>query len=378
MKQTKIYIIAGEASGDNIGAKLIEQLKKSSKFPLEFYGVGGKKMQAQGLQSLFPMHEISIIGFAEIIRHIPNLLKRLKQTFNHIKQIQPDCVITIDAPGFNKRIAKKLCEELPDIKRIHYVAPTVWAYKPERAKKMAELFNHLLVLLPFEPPYFEAENLPTTFTGHPIFEDFPVGEAPQQNPNNKNIAILVGSRKGEINRLLPIFVKTIELLNKKHADLNYNFLSSDEFSKIILQKTSHLKNINVITDEVEKKSALKNSAAALVKSGTISLEVALSRVPMVIAYKVSAISAYMLRKMILVKFVTLLNIVANKEIIPEFLQEACTAENLSNALGEFLSNPEVANKQIAATNIALQQLGYGQEKLPSEIAAETVLEILHN
>lgn len=376
MSAKKIYIIAGEASGDNIGAKLITQLKNISKFPLEFYGVGGKKMQEVGLQSLFPMEEISIIGFIEAIPHIPNIFRRLKQTFEDIKKIQPDCIITIDSPGFNKRLAKKLCEQLPNIKRIHYVAPTVWAYKPQRAKQMAELFNHLFVLLPFEPPYFEAENLPTTFTGHPIFEDFTSIEAEQVTKSDNQIALLVGSRKGEIKRLLPIYLKAIEMLKKYNSNYIFNFLVSESFKNEITKKTKHLTNINIITEESQRRIKLKEAAAAIVKSGTVSLEVAMCKTPMVITYKVSKFSAYMLRKMIKIKYVTLLNIVSDKEIIPELLQENCTAENIANSINDIITDKQKSNKQLSETALALTKLGFDAGQVPSRIAAEMVLNLI--
>jgi lipid-A-disaccharide synthase len=383
----KIYIIAGEDSGDNLGAKLITQLKELSGESLELYGVGGMKMAESGLKSLFPMREISLIGFVEIIPHLPNLLARIRQTVEDIKRIKPDVVITIDAPGFNKRVAKILKKEAPEIKRVHFVAPTVWAYKPKRAKKMADLFHHLLVLLPFEPPYFEAENLPTTFTGHPVFEDFKTYTAEEKleirkrfslEPAAPFISLLVGSRAGEVKKLLPVYIDTIALIKKEIPNAKFAFLVTGNHVSTIRERVANLADVQVVSGELDKKQLLQVSNAALVKSGTISLEVAAAAVPMVITYKVSPLSAFMLRRMIKVKYVTLVNIIKDSPIIPELLQEDAKAELLSKEVIKLLQSSDVAQNQVSQAEEALKAMGFRQSKKPSKIAAETILKLINS
>jgi lipid-A-disaccharide synthase len=379
----KIYIIAGEASGDIYGARLMEALRRLSPEPVEFYGVGGDKMAATGLSSLFPMAEISIMGFLEIIPHIPNVLKRIRQTVEDIKTIRPDVVITIDSPGFCCRVAKQLRKENISSKLIHYVAPTVWAYKPKRAEKFARLFDHLLVILPFEPPYFEAVGLPCTYIGHPITENvIETGKAMafwhkhNISPNDTLICMMPGSRAMEVVRMLPIFLKATQLLTC--APNLKLVIPTIPAVKGLVQKFTGLSGIHVIIldEEAEKYEAYAASTAAIVKSGTGSLEVAMADCPMVIAYKVSKISYHLIKFMIKIKYANLINIILNKELIPEFIQNNCQPYLIAQSLDGLLRNEDLRQQQISESKAVLHNLGYGQSTTPSYKAAKAVLALI--
>ncbi len=373
------YIVAGEPSGDALGGKLIHAMKVAAKHPLKFYGIGGARMQEQGVDSLFPMSELSIMGFVELIPHIPHMLKRIDETVADILAKKPDTVITIDSPGFTFRVAKKL--QNSGIKLVHYVAPTVWAYKPERAAKIAALYDELLVLLPFEPPYFEKEGLKTHFIGHPIVEDVSLLGDKTRFYKQHNIAqdalvltMLTGSRKTETKRLLPIYYKVIEQLSKQfpHLHLALPTVPALETELINFSKKLSIKAY-VITNPQEKWDAYAASTAALAKSGTATLELALAGLPMVVTYKVSRFSAWMLRRMIQVDYVNLINILQQREVIPECLQEACNPERLSKEISMLLADSKKAKAQSSASKSSLELLGLGAKVSPSERAAKVVL-----
>jgi lipid-A-disaccharide synthase len=390
----KIYIIAGEASGDIYGAKLIDALRKHS--VMEFFGIGGEKMTAQGLTSLFPMSELSIMGFLEVIPHIPNTLNRIRQTVEHIKHIQPDIVITIDSPGFCCRVAESLrnsnykrsehdlgAANARNIKLLHYVAPTVWAYKPKRAQKFARLFDHLLVILPFEPPYFEAVGLPCTYIGHPITESTMPDEAAisafKQKYNitaeDKVLCLMPGSRIGEVKRLLPIFLESVKLLPKIKLIIPTISATAPHVEQIL---NEHKVKAIILQNDSEKFAAYKSSTAALVKSGTGSLEVAMAGCPMVVAYKVNYLSYIALKLMVKIKYANLINIILNKELIPELLQHECAPNRIAEKLSEILSNPKIRQNQLSNSHSVLTQLGQNQTETPSEKAAKAVLALIEN
>lgn len=379
-----IFLLAGEASGDNLGAKLMRAIKEAEP-QVKFSGVGGPQMEALGLQSLFPMGELSLLGFAEIIPHIPHLLKRIEQTADNIEKLNPDIIVTIDAPAFNTRVARKLKERGNKIKRVHYVAPSVWAYKPKRAEKVAALYDHLLTLLPFEPPYFDKVGLPCTFVGHPIIEDeFSGGKGElfrQKHGIYKKaptIYMMPGSRESELKRLLPIFVETLSILNEDLDGLHAIILAADGFEKKIDKEFAAINVAHtVITNRRENKiDALAASDIGLVKSGTGSLELALAGVPMVVTYKVNRLSAWVLRRMINVSYVNIINLLLDAPVIPELLQEDCKPEYLAAALASLLDNRDARRNQLINSQKALHMLSPGQMTTPSRKAAETILGLI--
>lgn len=381
MTKKKIYIIAGESSGDALGAKLIKALKATGQ-KLEFHGIGGERMAKEGFDSLFNMSELALMGFLEIIPHIPNLLNRLDQTAQVIKDHQPDLVITIDSPGFCFRLAKKL--KGSNIKMLHYVAPTVWAYKPERAQKVADLYDHLLLLLPFEPPYFDEVNLPNTYIGHPIVEEEinkGNGEAFREThliPAGATLlCALPGSRHTEVARLLPIYTETIHLLSSKIPDLHVVIPTVSTIAEKVRKAVEAFPVPVVVVDTPQEKyDAYAASNVALVKSGTGALEVSMAGLASVVAYKVNPLSYWYIKRLLNVQYVNLVNLIVSREAIPELIQEDCTAQNLAQHLEVLLKDPEARKDQNIQAQQALEQLGVGQTPLPSEKAAAVVLEMI--
>ncbi len=372
MKPPLIYLIAGEASGDALGAGLIRSLR-ARRPDIRFAGIGGEAMQREGLRSLFPYSDLSIMGFLEVIPHIPALLKRLRETTFDILTRQPTAVITIDSPGFNFRLARalKTNADTARIKRIHYVAPSVWAYKAGRARKTARLFDALLALLPFEPPYFEKEGLRTIFVGHPVLWQSEQGDADRFRARHsigfdtRLLLTLPGSRTGEIARHLPIFLQTANAL----PDYKVVILASPQVRKRIENAVSPRV---LVVDISEKQDAFAAATIALSKSGTITLELAMAGVPTVVAHKVGALSAWLIRRMALIPFVSLVNIAAKKEILPELLQEQCTPACLARELTR-LAQPASMLEQRQQCLQAVRILRGSSVQSPHDAAAAAVL-----
>lgn len=377
----KIFIIAGEASGDNIGAKLIAALKKESGNQVDIFGIGGEKMAKEGVKSLFPMKEISLIGFIEIIPHIPNILDRISQTAAEILRIKPDVVITIDSPGFNFRLAARLTGK--GIKLVHFVAPSVWAYKPKRAEKVAKLYDHLLMLLPFEKPYFDKVGLKSTFVGHPFLEDDFMGgdgtkfRADNSIPENAPVlCVMPGSRKGEVERLLPIFSEAVEVLKKDYPDLFSVIIAAPDFAGVLQSEARDWPTKAVVISSAEdRKNAYAAANAAICKSGTVTLEPAMAGLPFVVAYKVNPVSAWILRRMIKVQYVSLVNLILGKQVVPELLQEDCNGQKIAASIKEILISRDDIAKYRQQVSEALSQMGLGSLPTPSEKAARAVLSL---
>ncbi len=380
----KIFIIAGEKSGDNLGGKLAKSIKKLDS-NIELYGIGSEEMEKQGISSLFPMSEINLFGFAEIVPHLPNLLNRINQTVDEIIRINPDVVITIDSPGFNYRVVKKLRERNCRAKLVHYVAPSVWVYKENRALKTAKLFDMLLCLLPWEPPYFEKHGLKTAFIGHPVFEDLDfISDGEKQNlrekylkgQNKKIISILPGSRLGELNRLLPIIKTSVQKL-KERFDILPIFLGVPYLKELLEKNLSDIEDKIIITDVAEKQKILQISDAGIVKSGTVSVEVSALKCPQVTFYKVNPISHAIIKMMIKTKYVNLVNVSAGREIIPEFVQYKVTPDNIVNNVIPLLENKDFAQKQIYDSETELRKMGYLSGISSSDKAAAEVLQLIN-
>jgi lipid-A-disaccharide synthase len=379
---TKIFILAGEHSGDILGANLMKAIKFLDSGCL-FYGVGGNKMQEVGFEEIFPMQDINLMGFIEVIPAIPRVLKRLNQAFQYIKNTKPDIVITIDSPDFSFRLAKKIKNANISTKLIHYVAPSVWAYRPNRAKLVAKLYDKLIALLPFEPPYFTKENLDTKFIGHPIFENMPdINEDMVQDfkdrfdlHDNKVIVVNIGSRLGEINSLWPIFKIVISNLKLKYPNLAVILPTTKSREKLIYKLTKELNTkFIIINDDLNKYLSFKAASLVISKSGTITLEAAICNAPMIVAHKVNPITAFLLKCLIKIKHVTLVNILAGKEVIPEILQSDCNPDVITRMAMNFLTKPKYAQEQIANTKNYIDQLRPPEDSTSSLIAAKFILE----
>lgn len=377
-----IYVIAGESSGDKIAGGIMRAMREARP-DVEFYGIGGPEMLKAGLkQSLFPFEELSLMGFAEILPKMYHLLARIGSTVDDVQYKQPDIIMTVDSPGFTFRVVRKLRELNVKSTFVHVVAPTVWAYKPERAQKCAKLFDHMLVLLPFEPPYFEKEGLKTTYIGHPtVWKGNPEGngkafrERHRIAPDTPIFALLPGSRENEIKRHMWLMSQAINQLSLKHKFAPIIVSVAAEHTRAMMTEffaSSPFRNI-LVFDTAEKMDALAAANIALVKSGTITLEVAYAGTPMIVTYRVHPISAWIVRKLINISQVSLINILQNTEVIPEFLQENATVPNLSKALEALWTSPEQQQFQRAQFAQAIDKLQPQGGNNPCAIAAATIL-----
>lgn len=383
----KFFLIAGEASGDLLGSKLMKELKLQEQ-GAEFIGVGGKLMQEQGLISIFPMEELSVMGFLEVVPHIAKLLRRIKQTAEIIEQEKPDFLITIDSPDFSFRVVKKVVSRQSSVvrgmKKIHLIAPSVWAYRPGRAEKISRLYDLLLAILPFEPPYFEKYGLKTIFIGNPIVENAPdFSQKKSENlrfrkkysiaENDILICATPGSRNGEVKRIFPEFIGAINLLSQKIPNLKIVIPLVDKTRSLVLEMAKDLKVEYFLIEKDEKNSALFATDFALAKSGTNTLEFSLYHIPMIVAYKINFLTHFIVKRMIKIKFANLINLILNKELIPEMLQKNCEAEKISALLEKLILDKNFAEKQLSESLVALKLMGLGSSENPSKKAAMEIL-----
>ncbi len=378
----KLYIVAGETSGDFIGGLLIKAIRELVKEGknVTFHGVGGKNMSDEGVKSLFPISYISLMGFFEVLPHIFRLKKLIDKTVEDILSQNPDVLITIDSPGFTYRVASKVREIAPHIKLVHIVAPSVWAYKPGRAKKYAKIYDHLLTLLPFEPPYFTACGLRSTCIGHPILEQaFYVGSKGLKQEMNisenvKVIAVTPGSRLGEISRHMPIIKQVFDELSSTHT-IKVIFVQPDESNvqNILKYLVGTKFEFGFSTDRLK---IFAVSDCALAKSGTNTIEIAASGTPMIVGYKLSPITFFFLKLMIKIKYASLINIISNREIIPEYIQSDFNAENVTQAISELLSDNKRSKSQVAESQRVLESIGFNSDQKPSVTAAKIIVDMI--
>lgn len=380
----RIYLIAGEQSGDLLGARLMAELKKPAGSHT-FQGIGGSQMEAQGLSSLFPMSELSLMGFVEILPHLPRLLRRIDQTVADIQEKKPDILITVDSPGFVFRVARKLREHWPKgsagaPRFVHYVAPSVWAYKPGRARKLSQVYDQVLTLLPFEPPYFEAEGMQADFVGHPLVETSFSGDGVLFRTRHgigadaKVVAVLPGSRAGEMRRHLPVLRETMVQLARQFPQAVTVMPCVPHLLEGIRRRTQGWPTRLLLVDQSQEKwDAFDAADVAIAKSGTVTLELALTKTPMVVMYKVHPLSAWLMRRMIRTQYVTLVNILEQREVVPELLQEEATTDRILREVRALLSKESVRQVQLKAFHAALTKLGLGARHSPSQKAAEAIL-----
>jgi lipid-A-disaccharide synthase len=368
-----IYLIAGEQSGDLLGARLMGALRRRRP-DVVFAGIGGAAMAAQGCVSLFPMEDLSVMGLLEVLPRVRLLKRRIRETAEDIANRAPDIVVTIDSPGFCFRVLRAIASLR--IPRVHYVAPQVWAWREGRVKHYPGLWEGLLCLLPFEPAFFARYNLPATFVGHPVLESgADLGDAVrfrarhQVAAEDRILVVMPGSRRGEILRHLPIFRATLQQLRERVVPV---IPLAGPVGEMVTAATDDwpIRPI-LISDTDDKHDAFAAAAAALSKSGTSTLELALASVPMVVAYRANPITMWLVRRMALVKFASLLNLLSEREIVPELLQGDATPEKLAAAL-EAVLTLEGAAEQRAAFAAPLAMLR-SPEGAPSDAAAAAVL-----
>jgi lipid-A-disaccharide synthase len=346
----KIFVLTGEPSGDKLASKVIANLKSSNP-DIDYLSVGGEYLKALGIKSLYDLNEVTYLGFTKVLLNIFKIKKKINETVNKIIEFNPDILFTVDSPDFTLRVAEKVKKLKSNIKTIHYVAPQVWVWREDRVKKLKNFLDHILLLFPFEKQYFEKENISCTFVGHPLLEDNEKNKIDIKNVINEDkkfISIFSGSRTSEINVLTPILLKFIIMVKEKYNDIHFIFHTTNEHRETLknLISKEDIKNCDVISDEKIKSYILKKSTFAVAKSGTISLEICNANVPSIIIYKINFINFFIVKMLAKVKFANIINIAANKEIIPELLQEKCNAKNIFNKVDEFLTNPDLSINQI--------------------------------
>ncbi len=376
-----VFLIAGEPSGDVLGGRLMASLNHLTGGRVRFAGVGGPNMQSHGLTSLFPMDDLTVMGVAEVLPRLPRILRRLHQTVAAVKSSCPAAVVTIDAPDFSFRVARRLKGK--GFPLIHYVAPTVWAWRPGRARVIAAFLDHVLALLPFEPPFFEAEGLASTFVGHPVVESGAGdgdGAAFRRlhgiDPGAPLVCFLPGSRKSEVGPLMPIFGETLARLRSGRPDLRAVVATVATVSDAVTAAIRDWPAAPImVSDTAEKHGAFAAADAALAASGTVALELAMASTPAVIAYKINPLTAFLVRQLIKVRYVNLINIVLDRPVVPEFLQKDCRPEKLAAAIDYLLGDAESRAQQIAAGRDALHRLGLDGPPT-GERAARVVLDII--
>ena len=365
----KFTLIAGEPSGDRLGAALMAALKTLIPNP-QFHGIGGPLMQAEGLTSLFPMEELSVMGIAEILPKYRQLKARIAQAAAATLAENPAALITIDSPDFCLRVAKIVKAARPGLKTIHYVAPSVWAWRPGRAAKMARSIDHVLALLPFEPPYMVAAGMSCDFVGHPVTAE-PLGTKTAQT--SPLILALPGSRRGEVARLAPVIGQTLGLIKARHPEARVALPTLRGVADLVRSLTRDWPiQPDIIENKQEKLNAFANASVAIAASGTVSLELAANACPMVIAYKMNPLTMWLMRRAALVDTVTLVNLVAESRSVPEFLGPQCRAEAIAPALLALMQPGPERSAQLAAMALTMQRLGKGGVP-PALRAARSVL-----
>ncbi len=368
-----LFLIAGEPSGDRLGAALMAGLRSLG--PVEFAGVGGPLMQAEGMESLFPMEELSVMGIAEVLPKYLHLKRRIRETAAAVLASGAGALVTIDSPDFCLRVAAIVKAAKPSFRTIHYVAPSVWAWRPGRAVKMARVIDHVLALLPFEPRYMTDAGMTCDFVGHPVVAEpvaSPEERAAFAGPGPLLLA-LPGSRRGEVARLAPVFGEVVGRLKARHPDLRVALPTVRGVAGLVRQLTADWPVVpEIIEDAGAKRGAFAAADVALAASGTVSLELAANGVPMVIAYDMHPLTLWLMRRAALIDTVTLVNLVSDTRVVPEFIGSDCRADRIAPAIEAVLARP---GAQRAAMDVTMERLGRGGEA-PGLRAARSVLAAL--
>ena len=375
-----LYIVACEPSGDLLGGKLMAALKLCTLGNIRFAGIGGESMAAQGLKSRVDIAELALMGVAEVLPQARRIFRRVAETVADIEQQRPVALVTIDSSGFTWRIAQRLRGKGATLPLIHYVAPMVWAWRGGRARRMARWYDHLMALLPFEPPYFAAVGLSCSYVGHPVVEsgaDKGDGAGFRQRhgvaPDATLLTVLPGSRGGEVARLLPIFRDTVARIAARHRGLRIVVPTTAIVAeRVAAEVATWPVPAIVLRGAAEKYDAFAASDAALAASGTVALELAMAKLPAVIGYRINPLTHAYVSRVVKVDYANLVNVILKREAVPELLQYDCTPERLAAVIERLLGDAAAREAQIAACQEALQVLGYGGTS-PALRAAEDVL-----
>ena len=376
-----IFLIAGEPSGDLIASRLMEALKRHTGNKVRFAGIGGPLMAEEGLESLFPFSELSMVGVLEVVPHVPRLLRRIRATARTARRLRPAAFVSVDVPEFALRVARRLSGA--GFPLVHYVAPTVWAYRPGRAAEIARYLDHVLCLFPFEPPYFEAEGLDASFVGHPLVEE-PIESADGPGfrrrhgiaPAQPVVAVLPGSRASELRRLEPAFGATVSALARRIEGLHVLVPTLPQHRGTVAAASAAWDApVTVVEGKAEKYAAFAASDAALTASGMATLELALAHVPMIVCYRANPLTAAIARRVIRVRHIAMPNIIADRRAAPEFVQGECVPRHLVPALEELLRDADRRREQSCSFQGIATRLGRGGPP-PSERAARVILDLI--
>tara|TARA_Y100000992_G_C21241709_1_gene481075 strand:+ start:225 stop:1355 length:1131 start_codon:yes stop_codon:yes gene_type:complete len=354
----KVFILTGEASGDKLASAVVSKLMKSNN-EIQYLSVGGSNLSSLGIKSIFDLKEITYMGFTSVIFNIFKINNKINKTVEEIIKFGPDILFSVDSPDFTLRVAEKVKKIKPSIKTVHYVAPQVWIWREGRVKKFKKFVDHFLLLFDFEKKYFDKENIKNTFVGHPLLEkNNSKIDISNISKGKKIISIFPGSRSSEISVLLPILVDFVKLMNNRFNEYLYVFHTTQENNELIKEnlKNASLKNIDVVSEKNIKSQVLLNSVFAVAKSGTVSLEISNAKVPSIIIYKINFINYLIMKSLVKVNFANIINIINNKEIIPELLQNECNAKEIYNSVLYFLKNPSSAKKQVDDCIRTLEQI----------------------
>ena len=374
----KIFVLTGEPSGDKLASTVISKIKLSNP-NIEYLCVGGSHLNELGIKSIFDIKEITYIAFTSVLLNIFKIRNRINKTVDEIIKFNPDILFSVDSPDFSLRVSKIVKRKNHNIKTIHFIAPKVWAWREGRVKKMKKYLDHILLLFKFEKKYFDKENLLNTFVGHPLLDDEIKSNIKLDNlisDNKKHISLFAGSRESEIKIHAPILFKFIKKMNEKEKDFNFIFHSTDKFKNYLINllNKENIPNFEVISDDKIKKEMLKKSIFAVVKSGTVSLEVCKLNIPSIIIYKMNYINYFIAKLFLKIKFANMLNIINDKEIIPELIQKDCNPDEIFKSVYYLLKKPELIERQLIDIKSTIDELKSSSSS--SEEASKILLNYL--
>ena len=370
----KIFVLTGEPSGDKLASTVISKLKHKHS-DIEYLCVGGEHLNLLDIKSIYDLKEVTYIGFTSVLFNLFKIKKKINETVNKIIEFKPDILFSVDSPDITLRVAKKVKKINPNIKTIHYVAPQVWVWREGRVKKFKKFLDHILLLFNFEKKYFDKENINNTFVGHPLLEKNIKSKTDLSNlisKDKKIISLFAGSRSSETSILLPILLDFIKLMNDKFNDYLFVFHATEENKNYINDniKTINADNIQVISDENIKSQILSSSVFAVSKSGTVSLEICNAKIPSIVIYKMNFLNFMIVKFLVKIKYANIINIINNKEVIPELIQSECNSKEIFKSVIYFLKNPALMDKQINDFSNTLHEI---RSKTSSSDEASSIL-----
>ena len=370
----RIFVLTGEPSGDKLASTVISKLKQTNP-EVDYSCVGGTHLNSLGIKSIFDLKEITYIGFTSVLLNIFKIRNRINKTVEEVIKFNPDILFSVDSPDFTLRVAERVKKINNNIKTVHYVAPQVWVWREGRIKKFKKFLDHILLLFNFEKKYFDKENINNTFVGHPLLEKNNKNKTDLSNiiaKDKKIISLFAGSRSSETNLLLHILINFIKLMNEKFNDYLFEFHATEENKNSITEhlKISNLNNTEVISDENIKSQILSSSIFAVSKSGTVSLEICNAKVPSIIIYKMNFLNFMIVKFLVKINYANIINIINNKEVIPELIQKECNAKEIYKSVVYFLKNPSLMEQQIKDCTNTLNEI---RSKTSSTGEASSVL-----